>query len=190
MTIRRPHPDVTRWQPVLARCREAAGLSAARYSDATVLALIHVESLGDPEAHRPRSQFRGLLQMGRLAGIDAGLGDAGTSKLHGDGEAAIAAFLRYQERYSDRHDWQPTWQAALWKGGPGTLRAARRMERAGQSTGASLRLAAQSLGVPNLVEYVDRFHAGLAVYGRWLDEQNAGPALCASAVITDDTGEV
>ena len=92
----------------------------------TVLALIHVESAGNPEARRVGSQFHGLLQMGHLAGLDVGMEDMGvltTNQLLGNGIAAISAFIAYVERYEARLVTGKNASrsiATLWKGGPGT----------------------------------------------------------------------
>lgn len=96
---------------------------------AVVLALIHVESNGDEFAQRPGSQYHGLLQMGRAAGIDVGFRDMGvqtTQKLKGDGPAGLRAFAAYITRYAAHYKLdpeKPEWFALLWKGGPGYLKA-------------------------------------------------------------------
>jgi len=119
------HTDkVARWADLVQRCIGLHGLEAV-LDRSVVLALIHVESNGNPQARRQGSQFCGLLQMGRAAGMDVGFTDAGrdtTAEFVGAPMWSIDSFLRYLRRYSDRHTWDPEHIAVLWKGGPGTLR--------------------------------------------------------------------
>lgn len=65
--------EVRRWSDAALRAREQAGLSADELPLSVILAIVHVESGGDPAAHRPESQFYGLTQVGALAAIDGGL---------------------------------------------------------------------------------------------------------------------
>ncbi|QDG52197.1 hypothetical protein FIV42_16045 [Persicimonas caeni] len=166
------NPNVSRWWPLVRDTRVQMGLSEDTYPDEVVLALIDVESDGDDRAHRPGSQFHGLLQMGRYAGIDAGLDDAGrdtTRSLMGDGAEALRAFFTYQERYARRHCYQPSRIAALWKAGPGTLAQANRLLHRGRTLDDALAEAADRYDVPNVVEYVRRFRAARQVWRQWLD---------------------
>lgn len=148
--------NVEKWRCVVS------DLNPGGYDAATILALIHVESSGDPAARRPGSQFYGLLQMGRLAAVDAGLKDA--SGLLGDGHAAIRAFFVYQERYKARHGYDPDKVAYLWKAGPGTLSRANELIRAGSSPDLAFKNAAIEKGVPNSVEYLRRFRDARRIY--------------------------
>jgi hypothetical protein len=111
------------------------------YKPATVLALIAVESAGNPSAHRPLSQFYGLLQMGKNAGIDAGFRDEGrhtTKALNGNGVLAIEKWHQYVERYRARHRDEPERIALLWKAGPGYLKFVNEETDAGASWDAAL----------------------------------------------------
>lgn len=137
-----------------------------------VLALIHVESGGDPFAHRAGSQFRGLLQIGRPYLTDAlqwlGQEPRDQSTLHGDGAASIAATLAYLCRYAPYHLWDPTLIAVIHKGGPRTCRSIRDEEQAGGYLHAAIDQAEVSIPIPALREYVRRFRCARAVYGERL----------------------
>lgn len=150
------------WRAALYPIRLSMGLKRCDYPDAVILALIHVESDGDAAAHRSGSQYYGLLQMGRLAGIDAGIDD--TSTLHGDGHAAIRAFLTYVERYKKYHCYQPSRIAFVWKAGPGTLKRANELTNQGMAQNKAFEQAANEKNVPNAMEYLRRFRAALEVY--------------------------
>lgn len=138
-----------------------------------VLALIAVESAGNPSAHRDNSQFYGLMQMGRMAGIDVGFRDLGnrtTAHLDGDGEAALKAYAAYVSRFKQRVDAEhPETYAILWKGGPGFVKHYNRFRDGGESVERAIISTTeyfQELGVyvPRVQKYVDRFLGHLAVY--------------------------
>ena len=190
----RPLKAVLAWQPVIKDVRNELELTPARYGDVTLLALIHVESAGDSGAHRDGSQFWGLLQMGRYAGIDVGFEDNGkatTQALHEDGPHAIEAFLRYMERYKARHHYQPSRIAALWKGGPGTAKTIYERLTAGDSWNQAIEYASNKHGIPRLAEYVRRFTEAFQAYTVYLDDQGTPfPRLCAHEDINGrDDGE-
>lgn len=65
--------NVTRWADEARIARERAGLSADELPLSVILAIVHVESGGNPKARRPDSQYYGLTQVGALAAIDGGL---------------------------------------------------------------------------------------------------------------------
>lgn len=175
--------SVARWRPIIHEVRELLGIRPDTYPDDVVLALIDVESDGDPEAEKfDGSQFHGLLQMGRYAGIDTGFEDDGadtTEALHGDGFAALQEFLEYQERYSVRHHHDPVRVALLWKAGPGTLaRVNRLLVEEGLSFNDAIENAAAELGVPNALEYVERFRRERKKWARWLETQDEPAKIC------------
>lgn len=156
---------VRAWRATVARviCEEGG----SELSVPTVLALVEVESAGDEHARRPDSQFCGLLQMGRLAGIDVGYevnGADTTVDLLGDGEKAIRMMLRYQTRYRSRTRGAGWAHAALWKGGPGTMRRVWEQIDKGRSVDEALLHAQKAVPLPALVEYVRRYHRALAKY--------------------------
>lgn len=166
--------QVTRWLPTIEDVRRDLGVTAARYGDATLLALIHVESAGNPDAHRDGSQYYGLLQMGEPAGKDVGFEDKDretTAHLSGDGYAAIRAFIEYQERYNERTQWIPTRQAVLWKGGPGTAKTLRHRLQGGMSWADAIKHAEEHHRVVNLREYLRRFSEAFQSYAVWLDDR-------------------
>jgi hypothetical protein len=178
------YEQVTRWLPVIEEVRQELDVTSAKYGDCTILSLIHVESRGDECAHRENSQFWGLLQMGTMAGLDVGcepLGGYTTRHLHGDGRNAIRQFIRYQERYSARHSFQPTRIAALWKGGPGTLRAINeKLAKEAISWQDALKYAEEKHNIYNLVEYLRRFTEAFQAYAFYLDDVTAPyPRYCA-----------
>lgn len=144
---------VAKWLPVVERyCPDLDPTS--------VLALIHVESAGDEFAHRPFSQFHGLLQMGRAAGIDVGLPDKGrktTEPLSGDGEFAIDAFSDYVKRYGPV---QGVEIAILWKGGPGYLKYVRRQD---MPLDEAIAAAGRRFGF-SATAYVARWRKALELY--------------------------
>lgn len=139
-----------------------------------LLALIHVESAGDPFAHRAGSQFRGLLQIGRPYFIDAmqwlGSDAKDHTILHGDGESSIAVTLAYLCRYAAFHQWDPTLIATIHKGGIGTARLVRDQLIQGRPMHEALAAAEEALSVPRLQEYVRRFESSRAAYAKELLE--------------------
>lgn len=157
------------WITQIEGARVNVGVTAEQYPTPVLLALIEIESGGDPEAHRPGSQFYGLLQMGRMAGLDVGIDD--TSTLHGEdgdpcSEDDIEAFLFLCERYADRHDYAPYRIAALWKGGAGTAKTIGEKMRRGVGFNDALAYAERQHSIPNLQEYVRRFRLALIRYTR------------------------
>lgn len=91
-----------------------------------VLALIHVESTGNPYARRPRSRFYGLLQISDVYAKDAfefiGKKPKPASSLIGDGEQSLQVFKWYMTRYEHIHKWDDEKIAVLHKAGPTGLR--------------------------------------------------------------------
>jgi len=145
---------------------KSLGYNPERYNLAAILGVIEVESNFDPDARRPGSQYCGLLQMGRLAGIDVGFPDRGndtTAHLLGRPDAAIVAFLKYCNRYKAR--WRvPSEMATLWKAGPGSMRTVLGRLEAGDTFEDSIRTAEDLHGVPNCVEYYRRHWNAWAKY--------------------------
>ena len=138
--------------------------------DVDVLSLIAVESMGNPSAHRHGSQFYGLLQMGRYAGLDVGMEDLGrhtTKGLSGNGIAALVAFVEYVNRYADRV-YSPESVAVLWKGGPGTAKAVLEAVEDGTDFDDAVDKAEagelDNTPIGNLSEYVRRFRGFKEVY--------------------------
>lgn len=145
--------NVKRWQPVIQRVRaDDVNLSPQQYPDWVVLALIDIESDGDPSARREGSQYYGLLQIGEDNAADVG---ATNSDFDGDGRASIRAFFLYQERYRDFHSYDPELIALLWKAGPGTVEDYRRLLRTQGLDAADQFLASRWGGSP--LEYLRRF---------------------------------
>jgi hypothetical protein len=154
----------------VARWRGDVEIQAPRIRPAIVLALIHVESAGDEFAQRPGSQFNGLLQMGKAAGVDVGFRDVGkptTSKLKGDGPAAIRAFAAYVSRYESFFgDDSPEWVALLWKGGPGYAKKVKALVGSGMvSFDDAVAMIGDELGF-SATEYIERFRAAFAVWSK------------------------
>jgi hypothetical protein len=176
-------PDrVAQWHDEIEQALEEVGWTYDDYPVEHVLTLIHIESAGDPRARKRHvvSEFYGLLQMGRLAGIDVGLPDRGrrtASGLHGNGVLAIRLHVEYMRRYRARWDYDsevPEIErvAAVWKGGPGTARRLRRaVEEDGRTWDEALRWieshARSSWRIPNLVQYVHRARRLESRWHRW-----------------------
>lgn len=65
--------QVARWSAQAEQARAKAGLTEQEVPTAALLAIIHVESLGQPDAHREGAQYYGLTQVGWAAAIDGGI---------------------------------------------------------------------------------------------------------------------
>jgi hypothetical protein len=191
---------VSRWADEIEDVRERLGLGEDLYPIAVGLVLIDVESDGDPKAHRRGSQYYGMLQMGRLAGIDVGFADRGrktTASLSGDPVRAIEMWLRYCVRYTDRlhyeDDRAPLWArfAVLWKGGAGTARRVR--DYLAEHPAATLGDALEWIEfnpnprwrVPNLREYVRRSGRAWEVWSPWVRDHYQ-PAVVRAPLIADE----
>lgn len=143
---------VKAWLPAIRKIRTDLGLDERQYPDWLVLALIDIESDGDPSAHRPNSQFYGLLQIGKKNAAD--LGKRNTS-FDGQGEASIEAFFQYQEKYAYRHGYDPQLIALTWKAGPGTVKRYTAIQRTQGDDAATGYLASIFGGSP--VIYLRKF---------------------------------
>ena len=155
-----------KYSPRVASWRETAVEEAACFEPEVVLALIHVESAGDDNAKRPGSQFHGLLQMGRMAGIDVGFQDRGsktTGVLHGNGRLAIRMWARYQQRYSDRVNGDERLTALLWKGGPGYVKRVNALVATGEDFDDAVAMVGKALGF-SATEYLSRFDKALELW--------------------------
>ncbi|MFW5966313.1 MAG: hypothetical protein ACOCV2_02290 [Persicimonas sp.] len=179
-----PNDNVARWLPKICTVRESLCLSPLSYRADTLLALIDVESAGDPHAHRDGSQFWGLLQIADAYAQDAcdylGIDPIPAAELDGDGEQSIRLTLGYMESYSDLHRYAPSRIAALHKGGAGTAAQVREELRDGSSLNRALEHVEEQYTdnngrpyAPNLTEYVERFRQARKRWARWLDEEGA-----------------
>lgn len=167
------HKNVTFWLDEIRTQRDALGLTSEDYADSTLLALIHVESLGDDKAHRKGSRYYGLLQQARPYMQDAYYSDVvDPEKLQGDGAYAIKSLLLYMERYQARHEHSATLVAAAHKGGCGTVKTVFNLIKRGETVAEAIRKAESKHRVPNLVEYVSRFERAKSVYEQWVYEKN------------------
>lgn len=181
----RPTPQVAQWADELEMVRDEMGLDPRQYPTALGLTFIHVESLGDPRANRPRSEFHGLLQMGRAAGIDAGLPDRGrtgtTRHLLDEPVAAIQLWYRYMQRYAARWGYAGAplhlSAAALWKGGPGTARRIMRKVQQGWDIHRAARWIETHddprIRIHNMAEYLRRMDARYSVWVEWTRTHDA-----------------
>ena len=146
---------------------------------AIMLALIEVESGGDPAARdpaRPQSQFYGMLQMGRAAGMDVGFKNEGrltTRSLHGNAEKAAKCFAAYMKRYAKYHHYNPEGIAVCWKGGPGTCKWVTSQDDWEGEWGSAeedlLEHAENKYNVARLPEYVRRFREAYAKWSEWTE---------------------
>ena len=137
-----------------------------------VMALIHVESSGDPSARKSdKSQFYGLLQAGRAVGIDVGMRDMGretSRKLNGDGPAALRTFSalvhRYEERCRDADgNLDPLRVALLWKAGAGFVRDVNALLTTGVEWDEAIDMVAEVKGF-SPVEYLEWFKTAHGVW--------------------------
>ena len=156
--------QVERWAPAVRS--SCARLDLTPCPVAQTLALIHLESRGDPRARKfPNSQFFGLLQMGAAAAREAGVHQA--RELHGDGERAILAHLRLRQRYQRRWRRLPALGPAIfWKGGPGSLRGVRQRLQRGDDLADAVAWASRHFGLPRLPRYLARYRAALQLYDK------------------------
>jgi hypothetical protein len=139
-----------------------------------VMSLINVESNGDPSARKRGmdSQFYGLLQMGKSAGIDVGFRDLGvrtTKPLHGNGVAALKAFsalmLRYADRIKDPKTGEPDPErvALLWKAGAGFTSSVNALIAADVAFDEAVNMVASNYSWTP-VEYLERFRSAYEVW--------------------------
>lgn len=115
---------VKSWLPVIREVRQSMGLSEQQYADEVLLALIDVESDGQARAHRSGSQFYTILQIGTNSGAEFGLVPSTLDNVsaRASGTAAIRHFFRVMEKYTKRHEYEPSRMAIIWKGGVGTAK--------------------------------------------------------------------
>lgn len=159
---------VEQYRPMVEDVREDVGLTPEQVPTDVILALIHVESAGDAHAHRKRSRYYGLLQIATPYLYDA-LDYAGEPRRHartlmGDPWESIRNTLRYMARYEARHGWNPDLMAAIHKSGAGSAKAIMSHIRQGMPVDEAIETAAREKGVPNALEYVNRFRRARARY--------------------------
>lgn len=179
--------DVTRWSAAALRARDAAGLDADELPLSVILAIIDVESDGDPTAHRLNAQFYGLTQVGALAAIDGGLIPEPPERTSAwrrvaaapalDPDLALLAFCRCVKRYLSRTHYDGVsileGVAVMWKGGAGTARKVRDDVRGGADLESAMhaREVADKNPIPRLREYVRRARVAHELYTH-LDNTN------------------
>lgn len=121
----------------------------------TVLALIHVESTGDPEA--TNGSYCGLMQIGDPYLEDAltygGQAVMPAVELIGDAHTSLKAFSWYMQRWDHIHRWDPRYVALLHKAGPQVTRQVIDETAAGSTL---IESAAKSV-YPESGEYITRF---------------------------------
>lgn len=153
--------EVLQWYP---KIMDRQGVDAG-----AVLALIRVESAGNPWARREGSPYWGLLQISNAYAADAydyaDLAWRPARDLHGKGERSLDVFYWYMRRYAFLHGWDPRKVAILHKAGPGALR--RILDR-GEPLGA----AACRDATPGLCEYLSRFDLFYARYRQYLEQRS------------------
>lgn len=121
----------------------------------TVLALVEIESGGDPYAISPSGKHYGVLQIGDATAQDAGL--PGARQLLGDVRGSLQVFARAAQRSAHLHRWHPVLVAVRWKGGAGTLSKLLGALESGETFDSALASSAPSSW--SLPEYVRRFVA-------------------------------
>lgn len=173
---------VTRWLGPVEQIRSQLNLDAQHYPTAAVLALIALETKGDPWCRKfSRSSYYGLLQMGAAAARDIGMKRRGrrtTRPLHGDGELSLELFYRYQRRYGylvrDEHGKISERMALLWKMGPGSMKTIRQLLDEGKPLEEAVSTAARRHKVWRADAYLERFRHYHSYYLRWLEEHHEG----------------
>jgi hypothetical protein len=189
--------QVERWLPAIRRIRQEEGLSERDFPDDLMLAFIHVESGGDPSAGEDRltqsgkpTQFRGLLQMGTLAGQDSNIAELqnGTLPLQGNGELAIRAFFKVQKRYrSSTTNFDPIQTVILWSRGNRPLKNYRKALASGLSEEEALR--APDVAAHNVLVYQQKIRAARSIWSEVLgttpQEQNQPSEELARQLRTD-----
>lgn len=196
---------IAQWADELDEARDEQMLDPKRYPLALGLAFISIESNGVPTARKfPTSQFYGLLQMGRYAGIDVGFADKGrktSQALHGHGEAAIRYWYEYMARYEKRWVYESEAPlelraAILWKGGAGTARRIRDTVRAGERTfWEAVRWIEthpnKRWRINNLEAYLRRMERAYPRWEKWVEEEYScdaptpSPDMVATAAVPE-----
>lgn len=129
--------NVWRWREIVLCVLRDIGV-ADKYGVVTIMALIHVESAGDPYARRANKVYNGLTQcyQGYVdeACKEANIPSFPATDLHGDGYLAIWTMIQVFERYARHHEYAAARLAILHKGGPGTLVRLVSLENHGHST--------------------------------------------------------
>lgn len=167
--------QVARWgaDGALDEARQRAGVTAEQYPDDVLLAIIQVESGGNPAARRQNkktgkyAEYCGLVQIGHKNAADvnhakntdflgAGVNDREV------GVKSLEHFIRYQEKYKGRHNYNPDKMAIAWKAGPGSLSRYNEREARGDSPEA---LAEYLNSKWNTDVYVARFQNSRGVWG-------------------------
>lgn len=167
------------WLPYIRQIRNDLGMTPETLSDATVLALIEIESRGDPKAHRANSQYWGLLQIGTDNGATFGLLPstmAGMTDIDA-GVTSIRHFMRYASLNKSSHEWVPEMVALMWKGGAGTVRKYKRIVASEGRNAGNAYLGTLWEGSP--LTYIKRFSS---YYAKW----NAKAEVIPGSAITID----
>jgi len=128
-----------------------------------VLALIFIESTGNPNAVRGDTYF-GLLQISDAYMQDA-LDFAGRDfmparALVGDGIMSIRIFRWYMQRYESVHEWDPVMAALLHKMGPAGLKRV----ISNMTMGMNIYEAVEADSTPGALEYLIRFENAREAY--------------------------
>lgn len=139
-----------------------------------MLALVHMESTGDPEARRTESRYHGLLQISDLYMEDA-LDYANepiqpASTLIGEGARSIQIFYWFMQRYSSMHNWEPEKVAVIHKTGPTEFQRILSRQRQGQTFDE----AVCSSPMEGACEYLNRFRTYRSLYrDEWYSGQES-----------------
>lgn len=124
---------------------------------ATVLALVHVESAGDESAVSKSGSFHGLLQIGVPYMKDACAQNkmpyVHPRVLVGDAAQSVWVFRLYMERYAKWHEWRPDYMALAHKAGAGSLKSV-----------ATGEVDIDDFKKWNTDEYLRRFRAAYPIY--------------------------
>lgn len=169
--------DVLAHLPYIHQAREEFGVSAEKYSDALILAIIHRETggTGRPDAHTPGTSFWTHIQFGRLYLADAMAQDPSLEGLtpetvNGELVTPVRVFLAYMEKYDWVHQYQPSWVAAMHKCGVSEMIKVRKLKNLGRIRDVEEGL--EVIDVSNDSEYVGAWGKLFTSYAIWVRHAN------------------
>lgn len=150
------NPDVAKWGTW-------SRLTESKLPVPVMLAIVQVESEGDPTAHRVGSQFYGLTQVGRAVAAETGTDRKKmvSGRVTG-GLEALNALARWADKYAHLHHWDPDRIALGWKGGVGTLKTYNERVAAGEPHDDIERWLDRSRW--GTWKYVRKFRAALSIW--------------------------
>lgn len=189
--------DVVRWVHVIERELEKTSIPKGKIDMSSMLSFFDVESKGQPDAYRGFTQYRGIVQIGRPATIEAlsrcekhdwsshlkEPWEGNTRRIrsvpfHNNVELSLLAFFLIVYEYRSMHRYSPDLIAILWKSGPGVLKKYLAVQGTHKKNWLeSVRIA------PNSFEYLRRFRKKRAQYQRYIDQINDRYKVCSASLV-------